>query len=470
MYPYSIKHTYRGKWNTSSPPYSRLSTCNQPTDGRFTQHDPLIIDAQEGNEVVFTYDVEWQRSNVKWASRWDVYLQMNEIQDDKIHWFSITNSLVILVFLTGIVGLIMARILRKDFARYNEVALSEEERIEMNRDMREETGWKLVYGDVFRPPPFAALLSVYAGSGMQLFVMSILTLTFAALGFLSPANRGALLSSVLFFYVLMGVPAGYVSARFCKFVKEPNHFKTTLLTAIIFPGVCFVLFFLMNFVAWTKRSSTAVPFGTLVVLMLLWFGVSLPLIFFGAYLGFKREVMEMPVQTNPIPRQIPPQGWYLHPALSAIVGGLLSFGVVFVEMLFILSSLWQHRFYYMFGFLFLVFGILVVTCAEITVVLCYLSLCAEDYRWWWRSFITSGSAAFYMFFYAAYHYFARAHPSATYDITSTCIYFGSARPPPSCMCLCCVALTSNAVASSAWPPAMLPLHASASGLHVLPIT
>ncbi len=34
------------------------------------------------------------------------------------------------------------------------------------------------------------------------------------------------------------------------------------------------------------QSSTAVPFGTLVVLMLLWFGVSLPLIFFGAYREF----------------------------------------------------------------------------------------------------------------------------------------------------------------------------------------
>lgn len=49
---------------------------------------------------------------------------MNEIQDDKIHWFSIINSLVIVVFLTGIVGIIMTRILRKDFARYNDVAMS----------------------------------------------------------------------------------------------------------------------------------------------------------------------------------------------------------------------------------------------------------------------------------------------------------------------------------------------------------
>ena len=113
--------------------------------------------------------------------------------DDNIHWFSIVNSLVILVFLTGIVALIMLRILRKDFARYNEMALTEEELAEANREMREETGWKLVYGDVFRAPPLARILAVYVGSGFQLFVMTILTLVFATLGFLSPANRGALL-------------------------------------------------------------------------------------------------------------------------------------------------------------------------------------------------------------------------------------------------------------------------------------
>jgi Endomembrane protein 70. len=33
--------------------------------------------------------------------------------------------------------------------------------------------------------------------------------------------------------------------------------------------------------------------------------------------------------------------------------------------------------YYMFGFLFLVFIILVITCSETTILLCYFHLCAE---------------------------------------------------------------------------------------------
>lgn len=38
---------------------------------------------------------------------------------------------------------------------------------------------------------------------------------------------------------------------------------------------------------------------------------------------------------------------------------------------------WQHQFYYLFGFLGLVFLILLITCAEITIVLCYFQLCSE---------------------------------------------------------------------------------------------
>ncbi len=37
----------------------------------------------------------------------------------------------------------------------------------------------------------------------------------------------------------------------------------------------------------------------------------------------------------------------------------------------------SHQMYYMFGFLFLVFIILVITCSEATVLLCYFHLCAE---------------------------------------------------------------------------------------------
>ena len=72
----------------------------------------------------------------------------------------------------------------------------------------------------------------------------------------------------------------------------------------------------------------------------------------------------------------------MNPLFSILIGGILPFGAVFIELFFILTSMWLHQFYYLFGFLCLVFVILVITCAEITIVLCYFQLCSEDYHWW----------------------------------------------------------------------------------------
>jgi len=108
--------------------------------------------------------------------------------------------------------------------------------------------------------------------------------------------------------------------------------------------------------------------------------------------------VEYPVRTNQIPRQIPEQRFS---AIGLIVGaGILPFGTVFIELYFIMSSIWLHHVYYVFGFLFMVFLFLVIICGEVAVVLTYVQLCSEDYRWWWRSFWSSGSVAIYCFIYA----------------------------------------------------------------------
>ena len=39
--------------------------------------------------------------------------------------------------------------------------------LESKEEAQEESGWKLVHGDVFRPPPRAGLLAVYLGTGVQ---------------------------------------------------------------------------------------------------------------------------------------------------------------------------------------------------------------------------------------------------------------------------------------------------------------
>ena len=74
-----------------------------------------------------------------------------------------------------------------------------------------------------------------------------------------------------------------------------------------------------------------------------------------------------------------------------------------------------------YGFLFLVFVILVITCSETTILLCYFHLCAEDYNWWWRSFMTSGFTAFYFAVYCIHYFFTKLDIE---DSASTFLYFG----------------------------------------------
>lgn len=412
--PFSINHM-RGvnKWDDASPP----ALCQEDLKHKFDGDYPQKIDPQsDTNPVVWTYDVNWENSEIKWASRWDLYLSAGTVETAEVHWFSIINSLLIVLFLSGMVAMILFRTLHKDLTKYNRVLTDEEKAEEL-----EETGWKLIHGDVFRPPAMPMLFSVTVGSGVQTFGMGIVTLFFAAIGFLSPANRGALMIALLLLWVFMGIFAGYYSARTFKMFNGKEWQRSTLMTAFFYPGViCFVLF-ILNLIVWAEGTTNAIPFGSLVAVLALWFLVSVPLTFLGAFFGFRRDVEKFPVQTQDIPRQIPAQPWYMSSIVTVLVGGILPFGAVFVELFFILQTLWLDSFYYVYGFLVLVFIILCITCAEISVVLCYFQLCGEDYRWWWRSMFTSGSSALYVFAYSLHWYSLKLH--ATRFVTHV-LFFG----------------------------------------------
>jgi len=346
---------------------------------------------------------------VRWASRWDLYMHMS---DDEVHWFSIINSLLVVLFLSGMVAMIMVRALNRDILTYND--LDEEE-------AREETGWKLVHGDVFRPPRWSTLLSVMIGSGCQLICCATVIIFFAVLGFLSPANRGGLMTAMIFVLAFMGCVAGFFSSSSYKSLGGDQWKSNTVFVCFFFPGVSFGLFFFLNFFVWYEGSSVAVPFLQLFELILLWGIVYCPLVFLGAYVGYLREPLTFPVRTQPIPRLIPPQPWHLHPVVSVVLSGIIPFGAVFIELFFILTSVWLHKFYYVFGFLLLVYIILIITCAEISMVVCYFHLCSEDYHWWWRSFLVAGSASFWMFIYSIYYFSVELNIDR---FVPTLMYFG----------------------------------------------
>ena len=181
--------------------------------------------------------------------------------------------------------------------------------------------------------------------------MAFISIGCAMLGFLSPANRGSMLTVTLLLFVricvdecsapkgvhwgwpaalaqslnpasasredavllplnnqvLMGCIAGYSAAIVFKAFRGTQWKALTLLTAFLYPGITFVIFLVLNFFIWGQASSGAVPFGTMFALLCIWFLISFPLVWVGVWLGYRRELKDPPVKTNMVPRVIPSQ-------------------------------------------------------------------------------------------------------------------------------------------------------------------
>ncbi|KAG2613304.1 hypothetical protein PVAP13_4KG341000 [Panicum virgatum] len=394
--PFSVKHELDGDLKGNM---TRLETCN-PHSGRLIMSSDRPQEIEANKEIIFTYDVNFEESDIKRASRWDTRLNMPDE-----HWFNIGNSLMTVLFLSVMVAMVMIRTLYRDISMYNQLE---------NQEEAQESGWKLLHGDVFRPPVNADLLCVFVGTGVQFFGMLIVTLLIAILGLLSPSNGGGFMTAMILPWVFMGLFAGYSTARLYKMLGGSEWKKVSIKTALVVPGAVFLIIFTLNILLWMEKSSGAVPFTTMFALVFLWLGVSLPLTFIGSFLGFNKTAIDDPVmRTNKIPRPIPEQPWYMNPPVSVLIGGILPFGAVFMKLFYILTAIWIHQSYYAFGIAFLVFMILVVTCAEISIVLCSFHLCNEDHRWWWRSYLTSGSSALYLFLYTTFYFFTN-HQAAVH--------------------------------------------------------
>ena len=169
------------------------------------------------------------------------------------------------------------------------------------------------------------------------------------------------------------------------------------------------------------RSTASVPFLDLVIVAAMWCCISVPLVFLGAYFGYKAESIEFPTVTSTIARAIPEPTFFMKPLVGIGLAGMVPFAAAYVELFFIMTSLWMDQFYYVFGFTLVVFLILLITCAEVTVLLCYYQLCAENHRWWWFSFFASGSTAAYTFVYS---FFWFRSLEASKMLITYMLYFG----------------------------------------------
>eukprot|EP01112_Ceratiomyxa_fruticulosa_P017393 TRINITY_DN5408_c0_g2_i1.p1 TRINITY_DN5408_c0_g2~~TRINITY_DN5408_c0_g2_i1.p1 ORF type:complete len:627 (+),score=97.83 TRINITY_DN5408_c0_g2_i1:181-2061(+) len=355
-----------------------------------------------GTTILWTYSVKWEENqNIQWSQRWDKYIGN---ADSQIHWFSFVNGLVILGFLTVVVVFIFVRKIRADFTMDGEI---------------EEVGWKLIYGDVFRPPKWPNLFSAFVGAGIHILVTSTIILILSVFGFINPSNRGSILTTSLSSFVLLSAFAGYFSERTLKIVHGSRWKRVAFFTILAFSGTSFVIYFIVNMALHARNSSAALSAGTFTWVFVVWFFVPLILVFVGVIIAIKKYEYTPPARVNQIPRQIPEQRWYVSQWIVIPIGGILPFAIVFIEFFFIENYWWRGAIDSM-AFDIVTLLMMIIVCIEVSVILCYFQLCSEDYHWWWRSFLVTGSSGVYMFLYSILFFVSKTEASGV----SVVVYFG----------------------------------------------
>ncbi len=417
-----------------------------------------LVEVKEGANLNFVTHFKWEATTKEFHSRFDKYLDQPFFKHH-IHWFSIFNSFMMVLFLMGLVALILVRTLRKDYARYGLVGGLEEEEDDEEAYIddngkgeeplmkgggmpNEESGWKQVHGDVFRAPYLLPIVAAILGTGWQLIVLSLGVILFAVAGPLHGAvheDRGEMQHAVLICYCFSSVVAGYVSGSYFKLYNSTKNIGrsksqggsqwqlTMFLTVMLLPTVLVGILSILNGIALVYGTVNYIPFLVIVKLFFIWMLLSVPLCVVGTLAGRHADATaggrdDFPCRVNAIARPIPEEVPFHGKPLNLVpFAGLLSFGSIFIELYYVLTSLWNYKVYHVYGFLLAVYVILAVVVSMTTIIVVYFCLNAENYLWQWTALASGGSIAGYVFLYGIYYFMFKTQMTG---FLQTMFYFG----------------------------------------------
>uniref|UniRef100_H2YGC4 Transmembrane 9 superfamily member n=1 Tax=Ciona savignyi TaxID=51511 RepID=H2YGC4_CIOSA len=335
------------------------------------EYEPISLEVDPPVKVSFYYSIEWKPSSTLPEKRSTLLKDYSFFPRTlEIHWLSIINSVILVSLLMAFVVVILTRVLRSDFSRYNNLGI----------------------------------------------------IIMALLGMFKAHGHGSINTAAILLYALTSCIAGYVSSSYYRKFQGTNWVANIILTSSLFTAPCFIVWSVVNSVHWWYGSTQALPFTTVLLLGFIWVLIGLPLTVVGGIMGKNTSSdFDAPCRTKNIAREIPPQPWYRNTLCHMIFGGFLPFSAVSVELYYVFATVWGREVYTLYGILMVVFVIELSVSACVAVALTYFHLSSEDYRWWWRSVFSAGSTSFFVFFYSIFFYIRRSNMSG---IVQSVEFFG----------------------------------------------
>lgn len=176
-------------------------------------------------------------------------------------------------------------------------------------------------------------------------------------------RRGSLLSTSIFVYAATSPVNGYFGGSLYARMGGKVWIRQMLVSAFMVPVLVCGTAFCINFIAIYYHASRAIPFGTMVKIFYVFYintlieilsnktsesiyiivlqvavtciclFVILPLTLVGTVLGRNLAGQpDYPCRINAVPRPIPEKKWFMEPGVIILLGGVLPFASIFIEM------------------------------------------------------------------------------------------------------------------------------------------
>lgn len=141
-------------------------------------------------------------------------------------------------------------------------------------------------GEVFRKPDLPILLCTLTGIGVQCGFMLYVMIATIIIGFINPYFR--YFNFVYAFFILStgGYFNGYVSATLMKFFGATEWKLAASASAFMLPSGIAAVFILVDFIEYFEKANQFFPLTSVAFFTALWFFITVPLAYFGAYVGF----------------------------------------------------------------------------------------------------------------------------------------------------------------------------------------
>jgi len=139
-------------------------------------------------------------------------------------------------------------------------------------------------------------------------------------------------------FAITGIFNGFYASKHYKLMGGKHWALTIVASCVLYPGILFIIWLVINGIAWHNDSTAAIPFKSVFIIIVMWLLIYVPLTILGGITGrMKNNDGEVNPNTS-LPRlykPVPSKKLYQHPIIQFLVAGALPFSSIYFELYYV---------------------------------------------------------------------------------------------------------------------------------------